>query len=316
MAEERTALEILNALEDELGLNRSSSVTATIASTRQRLAMINNTLEECQVFGAWSALEKEAIIEFGAPTTAAGTLVADDATVTLADTSFLTAGGAIASAWMVTGEGIQNNTRVASVTNATTLELDKTADTSGTPDLTFTRDTFAIPTDFHRWIPQTHWDSRLMWQMIGPTSSQFDAWQRNGIVGPFPRRQYRRQGPRPVALRIFPPPSATGAYPGTLSYRYITNEPVQAADGSTKRFFTANTDLSIVPDRLLILGGKWRWQQAKGFDFGPLQEEFYNWFDSALVDDTGPTIVPLNGTAPCYPENPVYNVQDGNFPSA
>jgi|SRR5688572_11519294 len=317
MAEERNALEILNTMEDELGLGRSSSVTATTAPVRQRLAMINATLEECQAYGQWAAIEKDAVIEFGAPTEVSGTLTEDDATVTIASTAFLTAGSIPADAWLVQGESIQNDTRVASVTDGTTLEMNKTADATIVETLTFVRDTFALPADFQRSIPQTHWDSRMMWSMIGPTSSQWDAFQRNGIVGPFPRRQFRRQGKLPVAFRIFPPPTATDAYPGTLTFRYITNEVVY--NGSTsKRFFTANDDRTIVPDRLVILGAKWRWRQAKEFDYGPLQEEYYNWFDGAVVDDQGVTIVAVDGSGPNgFPDRGglAYNIPDGNFPS-
>jgi hypothetical protein len=318
MATERAALAILNAMEDELGLNRSASVTSTGVTTRQRLAFINATIEEAYGMSEWTGLERSAIFEFGGPTELAATLVDDSATITVADSSFLSAAP---TAWMVTGESIQNNTRVLSAPTGTTILLDKTATASIAETLTFVKDTFDFPQDFDRWIPQTHWDDGMMWSMIGPTSSQFDAFQRNGIVGPFPRRQFRRQGRLPTAFRIFPPPTASGSYPGTLSFRYITNEAVTAGDGVTfKRFITADADTCILSDRLLILGGKWRWQQAKGFDFGPLQEEYYNWFDSRVATDRGESIVPLDGRGDYgYPDRiggSGYNVPDGNFPSS
>jgi hypothetical protein len=325
MAQERTAIEILNAMEDELGLSRSTSVAATTTIVRQRMAHINATLEECQAFGAWAALEKEAIIEFGAPTVASCTLTADSAIVTTASTAFITANSTPADSWLAYGAGgigssgtVQRNTRIASVTNATTFVMDKTADASSVEDLSFVQDTFAVPSDYQRSIPQTHWDARLMWSMIGPTSSQFDAFQRNGIVGPFPRRQFRNQGRAPVRFRIFPPPTATQDYPGTLSFRYITNEPVFTPASVTKRFFTANDDQTIIPDRLVILGAKWRWQQAKAFDFGPLQEEYYNWFDGMISDDKGESVVPLDGRGDFgFPDRYGfgYNIPDGGFPS-
>lgn len=312
MATERTALQILNAMEDELGLNRSTSLVSTGIPTRQRLAFMNNTVEDCYEYGEWSGIEKDAIIEFGDPTTDTGTLTADSATVTVTSSAFL---AAAPTAWMVSGEGIQNNTRVLSAPTGTTVLLDKTATASGAADLTFVRDTFAFPADYARAVPQTHWDAGMMWSMIGPTSAQYDAFQRNGIVGPFPRRQFRRQGPLPTAFRIFPPPTASGSYPGTLSFRYISNEAVIVSAGVTKRFLTLDADTTVIPDRLLILGGKWRWQQAKGFDFGPLQEEYYNWFDAAIVDDKGQSIVPLDGCGDYgYPDRYGYNIPDGSFP--
>lgn len=312
MATERSAFEMLKAAQDELGLDRSLGLTATDITTRQLVAYLNNSLEEMVQDNNWSGIEQEAIIEFGDPTTVSGTLIDGSATITIADTS---AFATFPTAWIVTGESLQRNTRIVSVTNATTLVLDKTAEASIVEDITFTRDTFSLPSNFGRWIPQTHWDAGMMWEMVGPTSSQFDAFQRNGIVGPFPRRQYRRQGPLPNAFRVFPPPTATGSYPGTLSLRYITNEPVIAADGTTKRFFTANDDVTPLPDRVLILGAKWRWQHAKGFDFGPLQAEYYNWFDNTSASDKGEDILPLDGRGSYgWGDNLRYGVPDGSFP--
>lgn len=313
MATERTALQILNAMEDELGLNRSTSLVSTGIPTRQRLAFINNTIEDCYEYGDWSGIEKEAIIEFGDPTPVAATLFADNSTIQVPSALFLAPDP---TAWVVSGLGIQNNTRVLAALTPIAVSLNKTATASGASDLTFVKDTYNLPTDYARAIPQTHWDAGMMWSMVGPTSSQFDAFQRNGVVGPFPRRQFRRQGPLPTAFRIFPPPTASGAYPGTLSFRYISNEAVIVSAGVTKRFLTLDADTTIIPDRLLILGGKWRWQQAKGFDFGPLQEEYYNWFDAAIVDDKGQTIVPLDGCGDTgFPDRSGYNIPDGSFPS-
>lgn len=313
MATERTAFEMLKTAQDELGLERSLGLTATDVTTRQLLAYFNASLEEMVQDNNWTGIEQEAVIEFGSPTTVSGTLIDGSGVVTIADTSpFAT----FPTAWIVTGASLQNNTRIVSITNATTLVIDKTAEASIVEDITFTRDTFSLPTNFGRWIPQTQWDAGQMWQMVGPTSSQFDAFQRNGIVGPFPRRQFRRQGVLPNAFRVFPPPTATGSYPGTLTLRYITNEPViVAADGTTKRFFTLDSDTTPLPDRVLILGAQWRWQQRKGFDFGPLQAEYYNWFDSTTASDKGESIVSLDGPAPMgWGDNLRYGVPDGNWP--
>lgn len=307
----RNALQILNTVEDELGLSRSAAVTADAINTRQLLAFMNASVEEMNLDGDWSGLEQEAIIDFGPPTVLTASLTESSATAIVADTSFLT----VPASWVVSGDGLLNGTRVLAAPDATTVTLDRWADETGNFELTFVRDTYALPDDYARWIPDTHWDVRMMWAMIGPTSSQFDAFQRNGIVGPFPRRQYRKQGAFPNCFRIFPPPTSVGSYPGTLSYRYISEYSVLASDLTTKRFFTANDDIApALPDRVVILGAKWRWQQAKGFDFGPLQAEFYNWFDNTLSNDSGPPVLRLDATGDWGDIGLRGRVQDGNFP--
>jgi hypothetical protein len=308
----RTALEIINAAEDELGLDRTSSVTAATVTARQMLAHLNATVEEVGGYVDWSTLEVEFIIEIGSPSTVSATLVADSAAATVADSSPF---AATPTAYAVSGLGIQNGTRLAAVPNGTTLTLTKTATQSTASTLTVVRDTFALPSDYARPIPQTHWDTRMQWALIGPTSSQFDAWQRNGIVGPYPRRQYRRQGATATAFRIFPPPTSSGDYPGTLSFRYISSNVAVSAAGAGKRLVTADTDTVLFPDRIAILGTKWRWQQSKNFDFGPLQLEYYNRLDTDRVQDQGQVIVPLDGAGHAS-ENwlDIYHVQDGSFP--
>ena|SRR5688572_8417416 len=312
MATERTALEILNTVEDELGLSRSTGLASTAITTRQILAFMNATVEEMNKDGDWSGIEQEAVIEIGAPSTVSATLVDGSASITIADT---TPFSAAPKAWTITGESIQRGSRVLSVTSATVLLLDRTAEASIVEDVTFVRDTFAFPSDFGRWIPQTHWDATLMWELVGPTSSQYDAYMRNGIVGPFPRRQYRRQGLLPTAFRIFPPASAEASYPATLTFRYISNEPIVASGGTTKRFFTLDADTTPLPDRVIILGTKWRWKEQKGFDFAPQQLEYYNQLDGFIASDNGPATVPLDGpTNYGFPDSFRYGVQDGNFP--
>lgn len=305
-----TALEIMNLAEIELGLSPSGSINSTTPQARAMKAYMNAVLEEVVEFGLWSGLEKEAVIEIGSPVTLSATFSANDATVTVSSTA------SISTAYAVSGEGLQNGTRVLSITNGTTLELDKAPTEAGAGvTLTFARDTFDIPTDLRFWVPQTQWDTRNQWQLIGPTSRQFDAWQRNGIVGPYPRRQFRRVGPRPTAFRIFPPPVNSGAdYPGTLVYTYMSGYPVVAADTSTKRRFSEDDDTSLVPDTLVKLGAKWKWKEAKGFDFGPMQQEYYNWFDGLQVSDNGEVIVDASGRGGDENWLDRFHVPDGNYP--
>ncbi len=307
-----TALEIMRLVEIELGLSPSGSVQSQTPQARAIVAYMNAVLDEVVEFGQWSGLEKEATIEIGSPVTLSATTVANDATVTVASTA------SISSAFAVTGENLQNGSRVLSVTNGTTFELDRAATASGVVSLSFARDTFDLPSDLRFWIPQTQWDTRNQWQLIGPTTAQFDAWQRNGIVGPYPRRQFRRTGPRPTAFRIFPPPfNAGGDYPGTLTYLYVSGLPVlQASDDTYKRRFTEDTDTTVIPDTLIKLGAKWKWREAKGFDFGPSQQEYYNWFDGLCVADQGEMVVDATGGFGDENWLDRFHVPDGNYPGS
>jgi hypothetical protein len=310
-----TALELMNLIEDELGLSRSSTVTSTSnVQTRQILAFMNATVEEVAAGYELAEMERIGVIEFGSPTVMSATTVAGSGIVTVASSAAITP----PTYWVASGGGIgqaaviQNDTRVVSTPSGTTILLDKTATASGVIDITFTKDTFSLPSDYKRMIPQTAWDSRFQWQLIGPMSPQLDRWQRSGIVGPFPRRQMRLTG-RPKGFRIFPAPTASGQVPGTLIYEYMASTPVFSAADAPQLRFAANTDTTVIDDRLVVLGSRWRYLQPKGFEYASIQLEYYNKMDLIQATDRGEQVLDLTGG---FGDDDMWGgrVQDGSFP--
>ncbi len=304
-----TFLEILQAVTDELGLSRPSAVTATDPQTRQLVALANRTGSDLMKEVNWTGLQTEYVIEFGAPSVLSGTTTEGSRIVTgISSTTGLS------TAYAVSGVGVQNATRIASVDSATQVTLTQVVDSSGATDLTFTRDTFDIPTDFDRYIDQTQWDRRFQWEMIGPQSPQVDQWQRSGIVPMGPRRKFRQVGRLPTAFRIWPPPQASGDYPGTLVWEYISNHWVNKSDDTTADKLTANDDEVVFPDGLLQLGVKWRFWQAKGFSFADLQAEYIDWVSREKSRDGGTKPLCLSRRQGRSLLLNSGQIQDGNFP--
>lgn len=306
-----TILESLQTVADELGLTRPSAVTSSDVQTRQLLALANRDGKELMKAVDWTALQTEYIIEFGSPLETTGNVTAASAVVTsIPDTSTLSAGP-----FYVTGTGLQQSTRIASVDSATQVTLTQTVDASGTGiALKFVRDTFDIPTDFDRYIDQTQWDRRFRWELIGPQSPQADQWQRSGIVPFGPRRKYRQVGRRPTAFRIWPPPQNDGDVPGTLVWEYISNAWVDKADGSTADALTADDDDVIFPEGLLELGIKWRFWQIKGFEYAALQAEYIDWVNREKARDGGQKPISLNRRRSRDHLIGTGHIQDGSFP--
>lgn len=307
-----TALQIMTDIVDEMGLPRPASVTAA-GTGRQLLAHMNATRREMIREVDWACLESLFVIEIGAPTEVSGTLVSGSAQVTIADTS---AFSAAPYAFTVIGSGIQTGSRIVTVDSATTFTMDETATESGVVDLTIVRDTFALPADYKRMIPSTQWDRRFQWSLIGPQSPQLDQWQRSGVPVPVPRFQFRKTGALPTAFRIYPPPSGSTDYPGTLISEYISKYIVLSAAGVPKERFDANDDTPRdALESMLILGTKWRFRQAKGFDYADLQAEYYNVMDSEQSTDRGERVLPLSVSPIDLLISP-WNVRDGNFPES
>lgn len=304
-----TFLEILQTAADELGLQRPTSVQSTDQQTRQLAALANRAGNELYKARDWTDLQSEFVIEFGAPVVLTGTATAGSKVVTgLSSTSALEGGY-----FAVSGEGAQIACRLATVDGATQVTLTESMDVSGPVEFTFTRDTFALPSDYDRYINQTQWDRRFQWALIGPTSPQMDEWQRSGIVTTGPRRRYRNIGRKPTQFRIWPPPSAQSDFPGTLAWEYISNLWVTKANGDFASSMTEDTDEPIFPDGLMVLSLKWRFFQIKGFDYGALFSEYQDWLDREKGRDGGHKPLRLAKTGPGFLITPA-QVQDGNWP--
>lgn len=302
-------LSILSQVADELALVRPGSVTDTDAQVRQLVALANRTGTDLMKEVDWTDLQTEYVIEFLGPTVLTGTTTLNSRVITgLSSTASLTAG-----LYIVTGTGIQQSARVITIDSATQVTMSEAATASGSVSLTFTKDTFALPTDFDRYIDQTQWDRRFHWEMIGPMSPQEDQFQRSGIAALGPRRKWRQIGRGANAFRIWPQPSGSSDSPATLVWEYISNNWVNKAVGTFASALTANDDTVVFPDDLLMMGIKWRFWQIKGFAYADLQAEYIDWVNREKARDGGQKILSL---AP-RPHTGLIgsdNIQDASFP--
>lgn len=304
-------LSILSKVADELALVRPGTVTDTDTQIRQLAALANRTGNDLMKEVDWTELQTEYVIEFTGPIVLTGTLTVNSRVITgLSSTAGITAG-----LFVVTGTGTQIAARVASVDSATQITMSEAAKASGTVSLTFTKDTFAIPADFDRYIDQTQWDRRFQWELVGPQSPQQDQFQRSGVTTTGPRRKFRQIGRGVNAFRIWPPPSGASDYPGTLVWEYISNNWVTQAAGTFASSLTANDDTAIFPDDLLILGIKWRFWQIKGFAYADLQAEYIDWVNREKSRDGGQKVLSLSPRQMMGGLITSGNVQDGNFPA-
>jgi hypothetical protein len=311
-----TALEIVHRAADELGLPRPATFAVTAQSdpqARQLAALVNRDGRSLVMEHGWTALQTEHVIEFGAPIEETGDTTAGSGIVTGIDTTGLTAG---ASAYAVSGSGIQQATRIASIDSTSQLTLTQSVGATATgATLTFTRDTFDVPSDFDRYIDGTKWDRRFQWAMIGPTSPQADQWMRSGIVPTGPRRHFRHVGKLPTAFRVFPPPTASGDYPGTLAWEYISRNWVyRSGDDTYRDNLAADTDVPLFDEDIMVLGAKWRMWQIKGFNYAALQAEYIDLVNARKAHDGGMPVLGLSRRT--YPHLlSASQVQDGNFPA-
>lgn len=141
-------------------------------------------------------------------------------------------------------------------------------------------ETYALPSDFSRYIGETFWDATNYWPMRGSIDPQ--TWQalKRGLVAATIRKRFRVKG---SLVYIYPTPSAIE----TLVAEYITSKPILDNDGSTqKATFSEDADTFLLPERLLQLELKWRLLKAKGLDYAEDMNDSEREIEKAIAHDT------------------------------
>jgi len=139
----------------------------------------------------------------------------------------------------------------------------------------------ALPSDFDRFTADVEiWNRSTNQRYVGPTDAK--TWGRIqglGITSGAPG-WWRLLG---NALYITPAPTAGD----TLAFPYQSKYWVDPVSGSNKEAFTLDTDVSLIPERLLTLGIIWRWRSNKGFDYAEAMSTYEREVERATSRDRG-----------------------------
>jgi hypothetical protein len=297
---------------------------ATDQQTVQMLALINAVGADLLTRQDWTSLQTQAVIQVPAAVVAtANTTLGSTTLANIVEPGAMSSIGTDASLWVVSGTGIVNSTRLtnlAAVANPTSATMDTAATATATgAAVVFGKDTYAVPDDFIAFIDDTQWDRGNKWKLVGPMSPQMDQWQRSGIVATGPRRRFRQVGRNGEVFRLWPPPAQNDT-PGPLVYEYLSaywvqTEPTYTPSGlisTPKGSFTADGDICVFDDRLMIEGLKWRFFAAKGFDYTSQLAIWNNQLQVAMSRDGGAGILPLNRRRFPFLISPA-QVPDGNW---
>lgn len=306
-------LQIIQTVALELGLTAPTvGFGSTDMTAQQLLALSNRECNELTRSTGWTNIATEHVVNLESPFSATATYA--EGSEFLTNVSNTT--GVEAYSWIVTGEGMPLAQRVVEVIDATTIRLEMlaTATPSTFPfaDISFAKDTYALPSDFDRFTTATFWDRTNHWQLIGPTSPQYDQYFRSGIVATGPRLHWREIGNGAAQWRIWPPPTSAST-PDALVFEYLSNGWVRKIDGTYADVMTADTDVPILNQQAIILGVKWRMWQIKGFDWKPLQAEYVDFVNRLIANNGGMADLSLNKRAGTWLLSAA-QVQDGNYP--
>jgi len=321
-----TLLSIVSDMTGELGLPQPTAVaTATDPQTIQLFSLAKRAVKDLQQDHPWTFLQKLFIINLQNAVTDTGTLTNGSATITgLLASTITTINATSASAFIIAADtlgGIPVSARVVSA-SGTSVTLDSQATANGASSIQFSQDTYTLPTDFDGYIGNTWWDRTNRWALIGPDSPQIDQWHRSGIVVIGPRRHFRQVGsnvtnapPGQYMWRIWPPLTPATTNPQELVFEYISTNCISVSGGTTlAENFANDADVPLLDGIALTLGLKWRWAQAKRYQYADYQAEWQEYVDRRKARDGGTRVLSI---APVMDDDYLIdsrNVQDGFYP--
>ena len=269
-----TMVQLIQECTQELGIPTPSTVAGNNSQdVVQLLALMNACGYELLRRADWRELTRQHTF-YTEATTATGSWAEGVAAITgLASTAGLD------TTYQVQGDGIPNATYVTGVgPTSVTLNYAPTS-TQVNSQVIFQKVKYSLPADYNSTVNRTHWDKSKRWEMLGPESPQQWEWLLSGYISTGPRIRWRLLG---KYFQIWPGMNAGEL----LGFEYRSRAWAEAADGTPKNSFTADDDTCIYPDRLMVLGTKLKYFEAKGFDTTALYRDYLMEFDTAVAQDT------------------------------
>ena len=269
-----TMVQLVQQCTNELGIPTPSTVAGNASQdVIQILALMNACGYELLRRADWRELTKQHTFYTEAITTT-GTWSTSSYTISGIPT---TAG--LDTTYQVQGVGIPNATYVTAVTGTTALTINYApteAQVGG--QLIFQKVKYNLPADYNSTVNRTHWDKSKRWEMLGPESAQQWEWLLSGYISTGPRIRWRLLGPY---FQIWPGMNAGEL----LGFEYRSNAWAYNALGVPKNSFTSDTDTCVYPDRVMVLGTKLKYFEAKGFDTTALYRDYLAELETAIGQD-------------------------------
>jgi hypothetical protein len=210
--------------------------------------------------------------------TANATTVNGSATLTFAPGTDLSN---VDSQWQLSGYNIPQDTYVVSANNTTkVVVMSQYATGDGLESVVCAQTAYDLPDDFETMTNRTHWDKSKHWEMLGPEDAQQWQWLKSGYISTGPRVRWRILDNQFCIWPIM----NTDEY---LGWEYRSKGWARSAAGVVKNSFTADTDTTVLDDRIMVLATKLKYFQIKSFDTTALMQDYQRFLSVAKANDKG-----------------------------
>ena len=186
---------------------------------------------------------------------------------------------AVDKQWQITGNNINQDTNVVSVSGQT-ITMSQMASGTGTGAVVLAQTAYDLPFDFETITNRTQWDKTKHWEALGPEDAQQWQWLKSGYISTGPRIRWRILDNQ---FQVWPPMN-TNEY---IGWEYKSKGYVRAADGSVKTSFTADSDTTVLDDRTIVLATKLKYWGIKGFDTTVVSQDYQRVLSIAKAQDKG-----------------------------
>lgn len=166
--------------------------------------------------------------------------------------------------------------------------------------------TYALPTDYDRFIPDTDWDRTQDARLynVGPQE-----WALAKGVGTSTSIYYRWRVRR---NQIYLDPTPSGV--NTLAIEYISSYWLQSADGQSIRGEAAADDDDLLLDfRLLVDALKLKWYSVKGFDTRDAEAAYKRRLNMARSSDTPTNAIAMDRRSSAFHLIDEHNLRETGY---
>jgi hypothetical protein len=272
----QTMLTMVQQVAAELNLAVPSYVVGnTSQDVQQILALMNGAGYDLVKEYDWQALQVQyrfytQAINCNATSVNGSTLLTVDSGVDIT---------AVTSQWGITGYNINQDTQVVSKAGQV-ITMSQMASGSGNGAIVLAQTAYNLPTDFENITNRTQWDKTKHWEALGPEDAQQWQWLKSGYISTGPRIRWRILDNQ---FQVWPPMN-TNEY---IGWEYKSNGFVRGADGAVKTSFTADSDTTVLDDRIVVLLTKMKYWGIKGFDTTVVAQDYQRYLTVAKANDKG-----------------------------
>ena len=273
-----TMLQLVQQTASELNLAVPVSVAGNPnQDVQQLLALMNGSGYDLIKEHDWQALQVQYRFYTQAITT--------NATSVNGSTTLTVDGGTnisnVTKQWQITGYNINQDTNVVTANNITKqIVMSQQASGTGTGSVVLAQTAYDLPADFETITDRTHWDKTKRWEMLGPEDAQQWQWLKSGYISTGPRIRWRILDNQ---FQIWPPMN-TQEY---LGWEYRSKGWARSATGAIQNSFIADTDTTVLDDRIMVLSTKLKYFQIKSFDTTALTADYNRYLSVAKANDKG-----------------------------